>query len=66
MPSIKTDERVVVKYGGTDYIVKDKGLSFAKRFELINTKTGVVAKRSNNPYDFDEFMLTIWKEMGLM
>lgn len=66
MPPAKSKIQIVVRYGGTDYIVNDKGIDATRRFELVNTKTGVTVKRSNNPYDFDDFMKQIWKEMELI
>jgi len=47
---------IVVKYIGTDWVVNDLGEGKKPRFELYNTKTKTVAKKSNKPLEFDDFV----------
>lgn len=48
-----------VTYGTTPYIcVEDT--SSPKRFLLIDTTSGKIVKKSNNPLDFEE---VVWKEI---
>ena len=46
-----------VSYTGTPYAVNDLGLGKNPRFELYDKKNKKVIKKSNNPYDFDEYVL---------
>lgn len=56
---------IVCTYKGTDYIINDLGFDKSPRFELYNTNTKEVVKKSNDPYDFDEYMCKhIWNKDG--
>ena len=45
-----------VHYGGTTLAVNDLGLGHSPRFELYDTATKEVIKKSDNPYDFDDIV----------
>ena len=51
---------IIVTYGDTGYIINDFGPTKSTRFELYYIPTKKSIKKSNNPYDFDEYMLEIW------
>ena len=50
---------LVVRFGGTPYVINDLGLSKSPRFELYNETTKAVEAKSDNPRDFDSI---VWKE----
>ena len=55
---------IVVSYGDTGYVVNDFGLDKSPRFELYHIPNKKSIKKSNNPYDFDEYMTKIWQKEG--
>lgn len=56
---------IVVTYENTDYVINDLGEEKSPRFELFNIKAGTTEAKSNNPYDFDDYMKNIWKSQNL-
>ena len=58
MPRVK-NLNIVTTYGETGYVINDLGLDKSPRFELYHIPTKKSIKKSNNPYDFDEYMLKI-------
>ena len=48
---------LVLFYTGTDFCVNDRGPDKSPRFELMNQKTKEVIKKSNNPMDFDAYVI---------
>lgn len=50
---------LVVRFGGTPYVINDLGLGKSPRFELYNESTKAVESKSDNPRDFDDI---VWKE----
>lgn len=50
---------IVLRFGGTHYVINDLGFSKSPRFELYNEATKAVEAKSNNPRDFDN---VAWKE----
>lgn len=61
MPRVKT-LNIVVTYGKTGYIINDLGLDKSPRFELYYIPDKKSIKKSNNPYDFDNYMNKIWEK----
>ena len=59
MPRIK-NLNIVVTYGTTGYVINDFGPDKLPRFELYHIPTKKSIKKSNNPYDFDEYINKIW------
>ena len=59
IPRIK-NLNVVVAYGDIGYVINDFGPTKSPRFELYHIPTKKSIKKSNNLYDFDEYMLKIW------
>lgn len=59
MPRVK-NLNIVTTYGKTGYVINDLGQDKSPRFELYHIPTKKSIKKSNNPYDFDEYMLKIW------
>lgn len=55
---------IVVTYGNTGYVINDFGPDKSPRFELYHIYDKKSIKKSNNPYDFDEYMVKIWKKEG--
>lgn len=51
---------IVIIYGKSGYVVNDFGVNKSPRFELYHIPTKKSIKKSNNPYDFDEYILKIW------
>lgn len=51
-----------VRYGKSGYVVNDLGENKSSRFELYHVDTKTVKAKSNNPYEFDDYILKIWKE----
>lgn len=51
-----------VRYGKSGYVVNDLGGNKSPRFELYHEPSKKSIKKSNNPYDFDEYMRKIWKK----
>lgn len=51
-----------VRYGKSGYVVNDLGENKSPRFELYHVDTKTVKAKSNNPYEFDDYILKIWKE----
>lgn len=50
---------LVLRFGGTPYVINDLGHSKSPRFELYNEATKAVEAKSDNPRDFDSI---VWKE----
>lgn len=50
---------IVVRFGGTSYVINDLGFGKSPRFELYNETTKTVEAKSDNPRDFDNI---VWKE----
>lgn len=63
MPRVK-NLNIVVTYGETGYIINDFGPDKSPRFELYHIPTKKSIKKSNNPYDFDEYMMKVWQKEG--
>ena len=61
MPRIKK-LNLKVSYTGTPYAVNDLGKEKHPRFELYDKEKKTVVKRSENPYDFDDYVLGKIKE----
>lgn len=53
---------IVVTYGDTGYVINDFGLDKSPRFELYHIYDKKSIKKSDNPWDFDDYMLKIWKK----
>ncbi len=65
MPRTK-NLNIVVTYEGTGYVVNDFGIGKSPRFELYHIPTKKSIKKSNDPYDFDDYMWKVWKKEGLI
>lgn len=52
----------VVVYEGTGYIINDLGPDKSPRFELYHIYDKKSIKKSDNPWDFDDYMTKIWKK----
>ena len=63
MPRVK-NLNIVTTYGETGYVINNLGKDKSPRFELYHILTKKSIKKSNNPYDFDEYMLKIWHKEG--
>ena len=63
MPRTK-NLNIVVSYGDSGYVVNDLGKEKSPRFELYHLPTKKSIKKSNNPYDFDEYMAKVWQKEG--
>ena len=61
MPRIK-NLNIVVTYGDTGYVINDFGPDKSPRFELYYIPNKKSIKKSNNPYDFDEYMAKVWQK----
>ena len=61
MPRVK-NLNIVVAYGKTGYVINDLGQDKSPRFELYHIPTKKSIKKSDNPYDFDEYMNKICQE----
>ena len=59
MPRIK-NLNIVVAYGETGYIINDLGTDKSPRFELYHILDKKSIKKSDNPWEFDEYMDKIW------
>lgn len=55
---------IVVTYGDTGYVINDFGTDKSPRFELYHIPDKKSTKKSNNPYDFDEYMTKVWQKEG--
>lgn len=55
---------IVVTYGDTGYMINDFGPDKSPRFELYHIYDKKSIKKSNNPYDFDEYMVKVWQKEG--
>ena len=53
---------VVATYGETGYVINDMGPDKSPRFELYHIYDKKSIKKSDNPWDFDDYMLKIWKK----
>ena len=53
---------IVVAYGETGYVINDFGPDKSPRFELYHIYDKKSIKKSDNPWDFDDYMLKIWKK----
>lgn len=51
-----------VRYGSSGYVVNDLGENKSPRFELYHIYDKKSIKKSNNPYDFDEYMVKVWQK----
>lgn len=63
MPRVK-NLNIVVAYGDTGYMINDFGPDKSPRFELYHIYDKKSIKKSNNPYDFDEYMVKVWQKEG--
>ena len=61
MPKTKT-LNIVVQYVGTDLVVNDLG----DKYELYDTKAKATIKKSEDPLDFDDYVMKIWKQKGVI
>lgn len=61
MPRVK-NLNIVVAYGETRYVINDLGQDKSPRFELYHITTKKSIKKSDNPYDFDEYMTKVWQK----
>ena len=50
---------IILRCGGTPYVINDLGLGKSPRFELYNETTKTVEAKADNPRDFDNL---VWKE----
>lgn len=50
---------LVVRFGGTSYVINDLRFGKSPRFELYNETTRAIEAKSDNPRDFDNI---VWKE----
>ena len=55
-----------VTFNGTNLVINDLGENKSPRFELYDTGTKQVIKKSNNPLDFDDYVCKVWKKDGLI
>lgn len=55
---------IVLTYGDTGYVINDFGPDKSPRFELYHIYDKKSIKKSNNPYDFDEYMVKVWQKKG--
>lgn len=55
---------IAVSYGDMGYVVNDFGMDKSPRFELYHIPDKKSIKKSNNPYDFNEYMAKIWQKEG--
>ena len=55
---------IVVTYGDIGYVINDFGPDKSPRFELYHIYDKKSIKKSNNPYDFDEYMVKVWQKEG--
>ena len=55
---------IVVTYGDIGYVINDFGPDKSPRFELYHIYNKKSIKKSNNPYDFDEYMVKVWQKEG--
>lgn len=53
---------IVVAYGNTGYVVNDFSPDKSPRLELYHIPDKKSIKKSNNPYDFDKYMVKIWQK----
>lgn len=53
---------ICTTFSGTNLVVNDLGETKKPRFELYNTETKQVIKKSNNPLDFDDYVWKIWEK----
>lgn len=53
---------IVIIYGKSGYVVNDFGVNKSPRFELYHIPTKKSIKKSNNPYDFDEYIIKVWQK----
>lgn len=53
---------IVVTYGDTGYIINDFGPDKSPRFELYHIYDKKSIKKSDNPWNFDDYMLKIWEK----
>ena len=61
MPRAK-NLNIVVTYGETGYVINDLGQNKSPRFELYHIPTKKSIKKSDNPWDFDNYILKIWEK----
>lgn len=61
MPRVK-NLSIVTTYGETGYVINNLGPDQSHRFELYHILTKKSIKKSNNPWDFDEYMNKIWQK----
>lgn len=60
--SMPKTKRQVVQYAKTPYVIFDLGEGVANRFELYDTSTKKIVKKSNNPLTFDKFMREVYTD----
>lgn len=63
MPRVK-NLNIVTTYGDTGYVINDFGPGKSPRFELYYIPDKKSIKKSDNPYDFDDYMTKIWQKEG--
>ena len=61
MPRVK-NLNIIVTYGDTGYVINDFGPDKSPRFELYYIPTKKLIKKSDNPYNFDEYMTKVWQK----
>ena len=53
---------IIVTYGDTGYVINDLGADKSPRYELYHIPDKKSIKKSNNPWDFDEYMAKFWEK----
>lgn len=61
MPRVK-NLNIVTTYGNMGYVINDLGKNKSPRFELYYIPTKKSIKKSDNPYDFDEYIIKVWQK----
>lgn len=55
---------ICVTFNGTNLVINDLGEAKSPRFELYDTETKQVIKKSNNPLDFDDYVCKVLEKGG--
>lgn len=55
----------MVIYGEIGYVINDLGLGKSPRFELYHIYDKKSIKKSDNPWDFDDYMTKIWQKLNI-
>lgn len=53
---------IITTYGETGYVINDMGPDKSPRFELYHIYDKKSIKKSDNPWDFDDYILKIWEK----